>query len=55
MKGETRERWKKLCQLAADEQNPEELLRLVSEINRLLTDKEKRLKDRQEQSNKGEN
>jgi hypothetical protein len=51
MKGETRERWEKLCQLAADEQNPEELLRLVTEINKLLTEKEKHLKARQEQSN----
>ena len=55
MKGETRERWEKLCQRAADEQNPEELLRLVTEINRLLTEKEKRLKAQQEQSNEGKN
>jgi hypothetical protein len=44
MQGETRERWEKLCQLAADEQNPEELMRLVNEINRLLEEKEERLK-----------
>ena len=55
MKCETRERWEKLCQLAADEQNPEELLRLVTEINRLLNEKEKRLKAQQEQSNEGQN
>lgn len=55
MKGETRERWEKLCQLAADEQNPEELLRLVTEINRLLGEKEERLKLQQKQSNKAEN
>lgn len=55
MKGETRERWEKLCQLAADEQNPEELLRLVKELNRLLDEKEKRLKGQQEQSDKKQN
>jgi len=55
MQGETRERWEKLCQLAADEQNPEELLRLVTEINRLLGEKEERLKLQQKQSNKAEN
>jgi hypothetical protein len=56
MQGETRERWEKLCQLAAEEQNPEELMRLVTEINRLLDEKEKRLTaQREEQSNKGQN
>jgi hypothetical protein len=54
MKGETRERWEKLCRLAADEKNPEELLRLVTEINRLLGEKEKCLKAQQEQSNQGQ-
>jgi hypothetical protein len=39
MKGETRERWEKLCQLAAEGQNPEKLMRLVTEINRLLDEK----------------
>jgi len=53
MKGETRERWEKLCQLAADEQDPEELLRLVNEINKLLDEKEQRLRRQQEQSEKG--
>jgi hypothetical protein len=55
MKGETREHWQKLCQLAADEQNPEELMRLVTEINRLLDEKEKRLKAQQERSNEKQN
>jgi hypothetical protein len=54
MQGETRERWEKLCQLAAEEQNPEELMRLVTEINRLLGEKEKRL-TAQQQSNQGQN
>jgi hypothetical protein len=44
MKGETRERWQHLCELAAEEQDPEKLLDLVKEINRLLEAKEARLK-----------
>jgi hypothetical protein len=43
VKGETRERWQHLCELAADEQDPEKLLELVKEINRLLEAKEARL------------
>jgi hypothetical protein len=43
MKGETRERWQRLCELAADEQDHERLLELVKEINDLLEAKEKRL------------
>jgi hypothetical protein len=44
MKGETRERWEHLCEQAPDEQDPEKLLKLINEINRLLSDKEVRLK-----------
>lgn len=43
MKGETRERWQHLCAKAADEQDPQKLLELVQEINRLLQEKEQRL------------
>ncbi|HEX3321094.1 MAG TPA: hypothetical protein VHR84_10355 [Terriglobales bacterium] len=43
MKGETRERWERLCELAADEQDHEKLLELVKEINDLLEAKEQRL------------
>lgn len=43
MKGETRERWQHLCARAADEQDPQKLLELVKEINRLLEEKEQRL------------
>ena len=52
MKGETRELWEKYCQLAADEQDPEELMRLVNEINRLLDEKQQRLMGQQAQSKK---
>jgi len=43
MKGETRERWQQLCAQAADEQDPQMLLELVKEINRILDEKERRL------------
>lgn len=43
MKGETGERWRKLCEQAAIEQDPLKLMRLVTEINRLLLEKEERL------------
>ncbi len=44
MKGEKREHWMRLCEQAANEQDPEKLLELVREINRLLEEKEQRLK-----------
>jgi hypothetical protein len=40
MEGEARERWLSLCEQAASEQDPERLMELVSEINRILEDKE---------------
>jgi hypothetical protein len=49
MKGETKERWMHLCDLAADEQNPAKLLALITEINDLLGKKEARLKVRQDE------
>ena len=50
MKGEKLEQWKQLCELAAIEQDPERLLALVKEINRLLDEKEKRLRGKPEKS-----
>ena len=44
MDGEMKEQWLRLCELAAREQDPAKLLRLVEEINRLLQEKEQRLK-----------
>ena len=44
MQGETGERWKKLCEQAASEQDPARLLELIQEIDRLLGEKDKRLK-----------
>ena len=43
MKGENGERWLKLCEQAAVEEDSQKLLELISEINRLLCDKERRL------------
>ena len=43
MQGQQKERWRELCELAAQEQNPERLMELVAEINRLLEEKEQRL------------
>jgi hypothetical protein len=39
-----KEHWKALCAQAAVEQDPEKLMELVREINRLLIEKEARLK-----------
>ena len=38
------ERWRQLCELAANEQDPAKLLKLIKEINELLEAKERRLK-----------
>lgn len=39
------EQWLILCEQAAKEEDPERLLALVQEINRLLEEKELRLRD----------
>jgi hypothetical protein len=46
MQGEQRERWMQLSQQACVEQDPEKLLDLIREINRLLEEKENRLQSR---------
>ena len=43
MQGETRERWRKLCEQATVEQDPDKLMELVREINDLRQQKEQRL------------
>lgn len=48
MRGEKRERWEELCKLAADEQDPERLMELIAKINRILEEKEERLKQQQQ-------
>jgi len=43
MQGENKERWELLCAQAAVEQDPDKMIELVREINRLLEEKEARL------------
>jgi hypothetical protein len=43
MKGKTKELWEHYCEQAAVEQDPDKLMQLVEEINRMLEEKEKRL------------
>jgi hypothetical protein len=50
VKGETGERWRALCELAAEEQDPERLMELVEQINRMLEEKEKRLQEQRPSS-----
>ena len=45
MQGEKAEQWRALCEQAAIEQDPEKLMRLVEQINRLLDEQEQRLRD----------
>ncbi len=45
MEGEKRERWMRLCLEAADGQDSNRLLELISEIDRLLREKEMRLRN----------
>jgi hypothetical protein len=44
MQLEMKERWQELCAQAAKEQDPGKLLALTQEINRLLEEKEDRMK-----------
>ena len=43
MQGKTRERWVELCEQAAREEDPNRLMQLVQEINKLLIEKEELL------------
>jgi hypothetical protein len=44
MQGQAKERWMQLCERAAVEQDSVKLMALVSEINRMLDEKEHRIK-----------
>ena len=44
MIGKNKERWQELCELAAQEQDPQKLIDLMQEIERLLEIKLNRLK-----------
>lgn len=54
MKGETRERWRTLCQQAQTEQDPDKLMIIIEEINRLLDEKEQRLRQHERNDQRGE-
>ena len=45
MQGEKAEQWRVLCEQAAIEQDPEKLMQLIEQINRMLEEKEERLRD----------
>ena len=47
MRGKTKELWEQFCEQAAVEQHPEKLVQLAKEINRMLEEKENRLKQNQ--------
>jgi hypothetical protein len=49
MQDEKKEHWIRLCELIPNEQDADKLLELVREINRLLEEKEERLKHRRVQ------
>jgi hypothetical protein len=49
VQGEIGDRWRKLCEQAAAEQDPNKLMDLVHEINILLEEKEMRLKQERSQ------
>jgi hypothetical protein len=44
MIGKKKEEWMQLCEQAANEQDPAKLMELVAEIERMLAEKENRLK-----------
>lgn len=45
LKDVTKERWRELCEQAENEQDVHKLIELAEEINRLLKEKEDRLKN----------
>lgn len=44
MQGESKERWKVLCEEASTEKDPDRMAELVREINDLLEEKQKRIR-----------
>jgi hypothetical protein len=49
MKSKAKENWMYFCEQAVVEQDPDKLLKLVNKINRMLEEKENRLKQRGEE------
>lgn len=54
MKGEPGERWRILCQQAQTEQDPENFMKIIEEISRLLEEKEQRLRNQQRKNQQGQ-
>ena len=52
MKGEKKEIWMHLCEQAAVEQDPDKLMDLIKQINQLLEEKERRLKNESNRPNR---
>ena len=50
LSGETKERWIELCEQASKEQDPNKLMALVAEIDRLLEEKQDRINQRREEA-----
>jgi hypothetical protein len=50
MQEQTEQTWRKLCERAVIEKDPDKLLQLVKQINRLLNEKEARLQSAQTSS-----
>jgi hypothetical protein len=48
MQGKVKERWAQLCEQAAAEKDSEQLMELIRDINRMLYEKEQRLKRKQQ-------
>jgi len=43
MQGETQERWRELCEMAVVEQDPVRFTAIITELNRVLAEKKRRL------------
>ena len=50
MQGQLKARWMQLCEQAAVEQDSVKLMALVNEINRMLDEKEDRLKQQRDKT-----
>jgi hypothetical protein len=51
MEGKHADRWRMLCAQAAKEQDPQKLMELVAEIDRLLAEKQARLDGKKKEDN----
>jgi hypothetical protein len=52
LKGGKKEIWMHLCEQAAVEQDPDKLMDLIKQINQLLEEKERRLKNESNRPNR---